>query len=232
MIHQATELWLKLDGPRAARGARADPGRRSAAGVQDAGPGVAHPGPADPVLGRALDADAGRLPGVPRPARAGLGLAVAPVPPARVPARQQAGGHARGASPHPGDPRRARRRSWRARASTTRRCGCWRGAAWRSRPSASSATGAGPTSPTPSVRAAWRDDLPRRRRGTGTCTSWPRSWSTSRTGSGSGAFATSPRSSGSSATRPAPAAAPASSYLKRALDVCCFPELWQVRTEL
>ena len=70
------------------------------------------------------------------------------------------------------------------------------------------------------------------RRVTGTCTSWPRTWSISRTGSGSGASATSPRSSGSSATRPAPAAAAGVDYLQRALDVRCFPELWQVRTEL
>ena len=61
----------------------------------------------------------------------------------------------------------------------------------------------------PSVLAAWTP-VYRDPHGTGTSTSWPRSWSTSRTGSGSGAFATSPRSSGSSATRAAPAAPPAS----------------------
>ncbi len=160
------------------------------------------------------------------------GLPVAPVPAARVPARQQAG---RRCSRCTGTRRRSMpssrrelaqpslydeampllaRRGFgdRARARRARLAPALRGRPERARGLAPRSTG------TPA--------------GTGTCTSWPRSWSTSRTGSGSGAFATSPRSSGSSATRPAPAAAPASSYLKRALDVCCFPELWQVRTEL
>jgi tryptophan 2,3-dioxygenase len=51
--------------------------------------------------------------------------------------------------------------------------------------------------------------LERARTGTGHCTNWPKSWSTSRRPSASGASATSPRSSASSASRPAPAALPA-----------------------
>ena len=47
------------------------------------------------------------------------------------------------------------RRSWRRRRSTTRRCGCSRAAASRSRPARSSATAACRTSPTRPSRPAW-----------------------------------------------------------------------------
>src|SRR5690606_39121707 len=73
--------------------------------------GLAHPGAADPVVGRALDPHARRLPGVSRPARAGVRPAVAPVSSARVRARPEAARHARGASPHAGDPGRAAARA-------------------------------------------------------------------------------------------------------------------------
>ena len=89
VIHQTKELWMKemlheleLRDPAGRRRSF----RRS---LQGDGADQPHPGGDDPVLGRAVDADAGRLSQIPRRARHLLGFPVRTVPRDRVPARSQ-----------------------------------------------------------------------------------------------------------------------------------------------
>ena len=174
---------------RADRGARSHPPRRSRPVVQDAGARVAHPGAAGAVVGRAGDDDAGRVLDVPQPARACVGLSVGAVPHARVRDRQQERRDDPGAQARPRCVRSAGARA--AHAEHLRRVDppVELGAASRSRRNVSIATGRSRTSRTsrsrprgcPSITASMR---------TGTCTSWPRSWSTSTITSSSGASVT------------------------------------------
>ena len=94
---------------------------------------------------------------------------------------------------------------------------------------ASTATGRSPTAPTPSWSGCSPASTPRPS-STGASTRPARSSSTSRTTSSSGASATSRSCSARSATRPGTGGSSGVDFLRRALDLTFFPELYEVRT--
>ena len=175
--------------------------------------------------------DPGRLPGLSAPARAGLRLPVAPVPPGRVPARQPAAGDARRAPAHAGGARRARGRAGAAEplrrgdpaSGTARlrdRAGLRRA---RLEPLAPAASRACSTAWAAVYRDAGHNwDLYELAEELVDLEDWFRQWRFRHVTTVERIIGHKTGTGGSSGV----------SYLKRALDVCCFPELWQVRTEL
>ena len=133
--HQVSELWMKLMiHELKAAIAHVQRGRARAV-LQDPRARQADPEAAVRAVGGAGDADAVGVRGVPSGARQLVGLPVGAVPRDRVPARQQAPGHARRV---PARSRRSTPRSTRCctrRRSTTSSCGISRGAACRCPPS-------------------------------------------------------------------------------------------------
>ena len=129
IVHQVSELWMRLFLHELERGVRVRAARQSRSVVQDAGAHLAPAGRAARRLERAVDAHAVRVLVVPQHARPVLGLPVAAVPAARVHARQQEPRRHRRAQARRRGLRTARARARRRRPSTTKSCGCCRAAA-------------------------------------------------------------------------------------------------------
>ena len=144
---------------------------------------------------------------------------------------QKQPGHARGAPPHAGDPGGAAARARGAKPLRRGDPAARRGAGSRSPRSCASATGPGPTRPiracsrrgrrsTASPRAHW--DLYELAEELVDLEDWFRQWRFRHVTTVERIIGHKTGTGGTSGV----------AYLRRAVDLCCFPELWQVRTEL
>ena len=223
---------LAQAGPaRAALRPRPDACRRARPRPEAARPGQAHPADPDRAVVGPRHAHADRVRRVPRVPLHLLGVPVLAVPRGRVHPRQQERRHAAGVRPRPRGPGGAERAA--APAGRLRRVPGLPAPAGppRAGRAARPRLDARRTRSTPS----WCRPSPTSTStptSSGRCTRRARSWSTSRTTSSSGGSATSRRSSGSIGSKRGTGGSSGVPFLRRALELTFFPELYAVRAEI
>ena len=231
--HQTSELWLKLVLHELRAVQRPAGRRRAAAGAEGAGPGQAHPAHAHRAVVGAGHPDA----------QSSTPSSAASSAPRRGSSPTSTGRSSSCSATRTGG-------CWRSSTTTRPRRRCWPRPLERAERLRRVPALPGPPRPRRSGRAAGarRDaaatrshadlvpvfaaDLRARRTSTGRRTRPARSSSTWRRTSSSGGSGTSRRWSGRSASSAAPAAPAGCRFLRAALDLTFFPELYAVRTEI